>query len=131
MARDRSYPKNLQQTKKDKITQEEIDSIRQDARDAKELLENSYLLTYFNNSKQSILELHAGQFIEDVVVTTESNGVKKSLSTPAKKEYIMLAGQYRFIQNFLGDLEQTVLICQQMEEKIKSEELEVQEVDSE
>lgn len=125
MSRDRSYPKP--QLTKFKIKQDEVDSIRQDSKDAKELKGNKFFLNYIANKKQSILELTAKQLIGDATQTTESNGVKKTVVIPSKKEYTLLAGQYRFIDEFLEDMNRAEAICSDMEEKIKSGELEVNE----
>lgn len=124
MARDRTY-KSPTNTKKYQSTQEEIDQIREDAHNAKDLLDNPYLKTYLQNSQNSILQIHAAQLVNDTTETTETNGIKTAVIVPAKKEYAMLAGQYRFINQLLGDLEQTVLIGTELENKIKSEEIEV------
>lgn len=128
MSRDRTY-KPVINEKKYQITQAEIDSIRDDARAATDLLKNPYFNSYCEQTKKSILELHAKQAVYDVTVTTETNGEKRSITIPSKKEYAMLAGEYRFIERLLSDSEQTVLICKEMEERLKSETLEVQPED--
>lgn len=130
MARDRTY-RPQESIKKHKMSQDEIDSIREDAKNAQFLLLNPYFRAYCENTKKSILELHATQAIYDVTETTENNGVKKSISIPAKKEYTLLAGEYRFIDRFISDLEQTVQIAKEMESKIQSEEIEVLADDTE
>lgn len=124
MARDRTY-KPVVNAKKHHASQEEIDNIRQDARHAKELLVNPFLKAYCENTKRSILELHARQLIGDVAETTEQNGVKRTITVPAKKEYTLLAGEYRFVERLLADLENNVLIAQELESKLKSEEIDV------
>jgi hypothetical protein len=126
--RDRTY-KPITNQKKYQITQTEIDTIRANARAAKVLQENTFFTTYCAQAKQDILDLHAKQAVYDVVVTTEANGEKRSVTIPSKKEYAMLAGEYRFIDRLFGDLEQAIFTCQEMEEKLKDETLEVQAED--
>ncbi|HYT02539.1 MAG TPA: hypothetical protein VEL70_06480 [Candidatus Acidoferrum sp.] len=126
MARDRTFVPPVS-SKKFKISQDEIDGIRKDAEEAKILLKNNYLFAYFNNTKQSILDIHAQQLICDTTETTEVNGVKNSIIKPSRQEYAHLAGTYRFIEKFINDLHQIITICEDMEYKIKNEELEVEE----
>ena len=123
MARDRSYPKP--QAKKYPITQSEIDSIRQDAKHAQDLLDNPFLKTYCQNTKQSIIDMHVKQTLYDAEESTEINGVKKTIKIPAIKEYSILAGKYRFIEQLFADLTQTVQNAKILNEKIDNEELEV------
>lgn len=126
MARDRTYNPEPA-ARKYTVTQEEIDAIREDGKNAKALLDNPYLKEYCNNIKKSILELHAKQAVYDRTETTETNGVKDTIIIPSKKEYTLLAGEYRFIDKLISNLEQTVKIAKDMEEKLKTEELEVKD----
>lgn len=126
MSRDRTY-KPKTPTKKITTTQKEVDQVKDDARHAQSLLDNPYLKTYCNNVKHSILERHAKQDIFDSSEQSEQNGVKITTHFPAKKEYLLLAGEYRFIDRLLSDLRQTVAIGKDLDEKIKSEEIEISE----
>lgn len=124
MARDRTF-KLQPLIKKDKITQESIDETREKATHAKELLKNPYLQNYFQTAKDRILNIHAKQMLVDSTEEREQNGMKTTFRHTAKKEYTLLAGQFRFMEQFLSDLEQDIEIAKMMEEKLKSEELEV------
>lgn len=124
--RDRTL-KPVTPVKKFSIKQEEIDKIREDAHHAQELLDNPFLNSYLSNTKQSILELHAKQLIYDVSETTEANGVKKTIIIPSKKEYTLLAGEYRLADRITADIEQTIQISKEMDEKLKSGELEIKD----
>lgn len=128
MARDRLY-KPETPIKKYLVPQEEIDSIREEAKQAQYLLDNPLLRIYLQNAKNSILELNAKQLVYDAEETTETNGVKTTTKIPARREYIMLAGQYRFIEQLIRDMEQSIFLAKQTDEKIKSEEIEVKEDD--
>jgi hypothetical protein len=116
-----------QQTTKYATTQDELDAIREDGENAQILLDNPYLKTYCNNKKHSILELHAKQAIYDRTESKVTNGITDTVIVPSEKEYTLLAGEYRFIDGLLSDLKQTVLIMQETNEKVKSEEIEVNE----
>lgn len=109
------------------IKQEEIDSVREDALHARELLDNPLLQSYLSNVKHSILELHAKQLLYDASETSDTNGIKKTIIIPAKKEYTLLAGEYRLAERIITDLEQTIHISKDMDEKLKLGELEIKD----
>jgi hypothetical protein len=124
MARDRTY-KPVTNPTKYQVSQDEIDKFREDAKNAAALLNNPYLKTYFQTSKDQILEMHAKQSIYDVTEERETNGITTKMHFPAKKEYSMLAGKYRFMDEFIEDLKQAVSTGKLLDEKMKSEEIEV------
>lgn len=128
--RDRTYtPKSPK--RKYRTTQDEIDSIRQDAKNAKDLLENSFLMSYLANRKNSILEIHAKQSIYDRSESTTNNGITDTVIIPAKKEYTLLAGEYRFVDKLIADLEQSLLLAKGLDEKIKNDQIDIEETPSE
>lgn len=124
MARDRTF-KPVTNTKKYYVPQSEIDEIRDDAKSAQELLDNPYLKNYCKQSQKSILTIHAKQSIYDSEESIENEGNRKTIKYPAEKEYNMLAGQYRFIDQLFIDLKSAVQLAKTLDEKIKSGEVEV------
>jgi hypothetical protein len=122
--RNRIYkPKRL--FKKYTITQNKIDKIRYEAKESRKILNSKFLTSYLEAAQKDILETHALQSIYDSQEEYKMGETIRRLFFPAKKEYTMLAGEYRFIDRFVGDLKQAVSIAESMEEKLNSGELEV------
>lgn len=123
--RDRSYEKLKE--KASRVSQDEIDSIREDARNAAEALANPFVISYFSTVKKDILDIHAKQLVYDAEEHHNlPNGVKV-IKFPSKSEYLVLAGKYRLSEQFIQDMEQAVAIGKELEERIKSETVEVVE----
>jgi hypothetical protein len=121
--RDRSYPKTKE--KADAVSQDEIDRIRDEARQAQELLDNPYLIHYLDTLKKEILDIHTKQLLYDEKTEREIQGGKKIIDVPSQKEYLILAGQYRLAEQIIVDMNQSVEIGKELEKRIKDETLEV------
>jgi hypothetical protein len=127
--RDRTFKPTLPRSfRKHRVTQDEIDRIRAEAKAAMALLtdpEFESVRTYLEQAKEDILHMHAKQSIYDVEEEYKVGDTIRRLFMPAKKEYTMLAGEYRFIERFVSDLNVKIRLAKDMEEKIQKEELEV------
>ncbi len=123
--RDRSYEKLKE--KASRVSQDEIDSIRDDARNAQEALSNPFVINYFSTVKKDILDMHAKQLVYDAEEHLNLPNGKKVIKLPSKSEYLILAGKYRLAEQFIQDMEQAVSIGKDLEDRIKSETVEVVE----
>lgn len=98
---------------KQKIAQDEWDQVQIDSEAATELLQSPkfvFLRDYLSNTQRSIEKTFTRQSINDAAIeeNTVVNGVierVKRIFLPAKKEYSHLAGEYKFIERFLSDME--------------------------
>lgn len=123
--RNRTYEKLKE--KASRVSQDEIDSIRDDARNAQEALNNPFITTYLSTVKKDILDMHAKQLVYDAEEHHNfPNGVKV-IKLPSKSEYLILAGKYRLAEQFIQDMEQAVAIGKELEDRIKAETVEVVE----
>lgn len=129
MARDRSYSPNAKRFfKKPIVTQDEVDAIRAMGRAATAFLEDEKFLpirNYMLQAQQEILTMHAEQSIYDAQEEVAMGDRIKRIFFPAKKEYEMVAGEYRFVKRFLAHLDQSIKIANDLNDRIKSEEVEV------
>ena len=127
--RQRKYtPKIRRVVRKSKTTQEEVDMIRSEGHAADMILNSNELKPirdYLKTAMNDILTMYAKQSIYDVTEEYKVGDILKKMFFPAKKEYTMLAGEYRFIERLLGHLEQSSLIAKELDAKIKNEEIEV------
>jgi hypothetical protein len=121
--RNRSYSKLKE--KSSKVTQDEIDSIREEARSAQIILENSYFISYLQVIKDEILAMHAKQLVYDAEEEHDLPNGKRKIKIPSQKEYDILAGQYRLAEKIVQDMEQAVAIGKELEQRIKDETVEV------
>lgn len=95
------------------ITQDEWDQIQLESKSAYDLLNHAkfaFLRQYLSNAQLSIEKTFARQSITDAAVeeNTVVNGVVervRRIFLPAKKEYSHLAGEYKFIDRFLADMQ--------------------------
>ncbi len=120
-------PNAVVKGKKYLLSQDDIDKVREDAKKSQELLDNSYLQSYFTQAKGEILDINAKRLLQDTEESKEQDGVKKTIKFTAEKEYELLAGQFRFMDAFLNDLQQNIEIAKMLEEKLASGEVEVSE----
>lgn len=98
---------------KQKIAQDEWDQVQIDSEAANELLKHpkfAFLRNYLSNTQQSIEKTFTRQSINDAAIeeNTIVNGVVervKRIFLPARKEYSHLAGEYKFIERFLSDVQ--------------------------
>lgn len=123
-------PSTLVKGKKYAATQEEIDQIIEEARQSQILLNLPYVMSYIEQAKKEILEMHARQSVYDVEEEQDVAGQKRIIKFPAVKEYQMLAGEYRFMDRFINDLQHNVELGKIVEEKLKTGEVEVRNDES-
>lgn len=100
-------------SQKQRITQDQWDQIQIESDAATELLQHDkfvFVREYLSNTKKSIEQTFLRQSINDAAIeeNTITGGVVervKRIFLPAKKEYSHLAGEYKFIERFLADME--------------------------
>lgn len=100
-------------SQKQRLTQDQWDQIQVESDAATELLQHDkfvFVREYLSNTKKSIEQTFLRQSINDAAIeeNTITNGVVervKRIFLPAKKEYSHLAGEYKFIERFLADME--------------------------
>lgn len=129
MARDRNLnPHTQPQTRKVQIYQSQIDAIHENAKHARELLGNPFFTQYLEQAQKDILNIHAKQLAIDISETEKkTQTISETKIYPAKKEYIMLAGEYRFMERLQADLQQLLENERVLNEKLQAEELEIVE----
>lgn len=117
--------------KKPTIPAEEWEKLKDDAEAATELLTHprfKFVQDYFSNAQGSILQTFAKQSINDVCIEQSvGETTKKKLYIPAKKEYSHLAGQYKFIEQFINDMQVIISYPDEARKKMKEGVLEIAE----
>lgn len=124
--------KSIRRIKKEIVSQEEVDKIRIEAAGARAIMEDpkfQFLREYLKGYQEDIKEIYARQSIYDVTEEHKVGEVIRKLFFPAKKEYSMLAGEYRFIDTLVSFLKTAIEIEEKMNAKIKTEEIEVKDAE--
>lgn len=120
--RDRTYKSIKERVQK--VSQDEIDKIRDDANNAKIILDNNFFLDYLEQIKKEIIDIHVKQLVYNAKEERDIVGGKKVIELPAEKEYQILAGQYRLAEKIVEDMKQIYQIGLELEKRIKDNTLE-------
>lgn len=123
-------------TNKQKISADNWEKMLSEAETAKEFLTDKkfeFIRKYLSASQSSILERFARESINDVTIqdtqmSQDGSGVSRTVTIPAKKEYSHLAGEFKFIERFINDLQKIVELPIQAKNDVKNGSLIVDEV---
>lgn len=114
--------------RKQQVSQEQLEAIRVQSEAAKEILGEprfAFLLEYLNSRQESIKEVFATHSIEDAWQELPRGNVMTKIFFPAKKEYSHLSGEYKFISQFLADLQVFAGMYEELMKKIEDKVVEV------